>query len=259
MRATTAALVGLCLAAPSSLAAQSATVRIGHSYSSERALGQPATFVIVAEENRPLLTTLDAAMVVRVPAGSSGGFTVGARAAAGSARARSKRILGAMARYWRLAGPIVVSADVDYETDGGFDVQKGLFNVQVTPTGVASLRIGYAPGGEGFSWRPWLGVGFGNVLAADASATTIEPDDFVRVIGRAELSYRRAGAEATIEATGWLAQGNAGSAGYLKGALAVPIGGGFSIVASGELGRQPPRFAAGRRLGVGLGYVLGKE
>ncbi|HWO90092.1 MAG TPA: hypothetical protein VNL98_13175, partial [Gemmatimonadales bacterium] len=169
-----------------------------------------------------------------------------------------RRVLGALARYWRAVDPVVVSLDVDYEADGGMVVQKGVVNFQVTPIGVPSLRIGYAPGGEGFSWRPWLGIGFGNVLSASASTATIEPDDFVRLFGRGEVSYHRGGAEATLEATGWLAQGDAGSAGYLKGALSVPIGSGFSIVASGEVGRQPPAFRGTRRLGVGLGYSLGR-
>lgn len=259
MRAPLVPAGALALAAAVPLAAQSPTVRIGHSYSSERALGQPASFVLVAEQDRPLLTTLDAAVVVRGPVGTAGGLTLGARAAAGSSRARDRRVLGAIARYWRAADPVVVSLDVDYEADGGMEVQKGVVNLQVTPIGVRWLRIGYAPGGEGFSWRPWLGAGFGNVLSSSASTATIEPDDFVRLFGRAEVSYRgRGGAEATLEATGWLAQGDAGSAGYLKGALSVPIGSGFSIVASGELGRQPPAFRGTRRVGVGLGYSLGR-
>jgi hypothetical protein len=256
MRTVSVALLAIVGAAPA--LAQAPSVRIGHSYTSERALGQPATFVLVAEEDRALLTTFDAAVVVRAPIGK-GGLTLGARTAAGSARAREKRVLGALVRYWRAAAPAVVSIDVDYEADGGLDVQKGVLSLQVTPIGVPSLRIGYTPGGVGFSWRPWLGLGYGNVLSADASGAGIEPDGFVRVFGRAELSYRRSGAEATLEATGWLAQGDAQGAGYLKGALSVPIGSGFSIVASGEAGRQPPRFARGRRLGVGLGYSLRSE
>lgn len=256
MRAVSLALLAIAGAAPA--LAQAPSVRIGHSYTSERALGQPATFVLVAEQDRALLATLDAAVVVRAPIGK-GGLTLGARAAAGSARAREKRVLGALVRYWRVAAPAVVSVDVDYEADGGLDVQKGVLSLQVTPIGVPSLRIGYTPGGVGFSWRPWLGLGYGNVLSADASAVGIEPDGFVRVFGRAELGYRRSGAEATLEATGWLAQGEARAAGYLKGALSVPIGSGFSVVASGEAGRQPPRFARGRRLGVGLGYSLRGE
>jgi hypothetical protein len=255
MRAALLALLAIAGAAPA-LAQAPTVVRIGHSYTSERALGQPATFVLVAEQDRPLLTTLDAAVVVRAAIGSVGGLTLGVRAAAGSARASEKRVFGALVRYWRVVNPAVVSLDVDYEADGGLDVQKGVLSLQVTPIGVPSLRIGYARGGAGVSWRPWLGIGYGNVLRADASGAGIEPDGFLRVFGRAELNYRRAGAKATLEATGWLAQGSAGSAGYLKGALSVPIGSGFSIVASGEAGRQPPRFVGGRRLGVGLGYSL---
>lgn len=257
MRTASLALLAIAAAAPAF--AQAPTVRIGHSYTSERALGQPATFVLVAEQDRPLLTTLDAAVMVRAPIGSVGGLALGARAAAGSARARERRVFGALVRYWRVVNPAVVSLDVDYEADGGLDVQKGVLSLQVTPIGAPSLRLGYARGGAGFSWRPWLGLGYGNVLRADASQAGIEPDGFVRVFGRAEFSYERAGAEATLEATGWLAQGDAGSAGYLKGALSVPIGSGFSIVASGEAGRRPPRFGRDRRLGVGLGYVLRPE
>jgi hypothetical protein len=254
VRAAALALLAVALAAP--VRAQAPSVRIGHSYTSERALGQPATFVLVAEQDRPLLTTFDAAVVVGAPIGSVGGLTLGARAAAGSARTSARRVFGALARYWRVVGPAVASVDVDYEADGGLQVQKGVLGLQVTPIGVPSLRLGYARGAEGFSWRPWLGLGYGNVLRADASASAIEPDGFVRVFGRAEFAYRRAGADATLEATGWLAQGSAGSAGYLKGALSVAIGSGFSIVASGEAGRRPPRFARDRRLGVGLGYAL---
>lgn len=257
MRGAALALVAVVGAAP--VLAQTPTVRIGHSYTSERALGQPATFVVVAEQDRPLLTTLDAAVVVGAPVGNVGGLTLGARAAAGSARASARRVFGALVRYWRVVGPAVASLDVDYEADGGWDVQKGVLNLQVTPIGVPSLRLGYARGAAGFSWRPWLGLGYGNVLRADASASAVEPDGFVRVFGTAELAYRRAGADATLEATGWLAQGTAGSAGYLKGALSVAIGSGFSIVASGEAGRRPPRFEHDRRLGVGLGYALRPE
>lgn len=257
MRTATLALLAIVVAAP--VQAQGPTVRIGHSYTSERALGQPATFVVVAEQDRPLLTTLDAAVVMGAPIGSVGGLTLGARAAAGSARARARRVFGALARYWRVAGPAVASLDMDYEADGGLDVQKGVLNVQVTPIGVSSLRLGYARGAAGFSWRPWLGLGYGNVLRADAAESAVEPDGFFRVFGRAELAYRRAGAEATLEATGWLVQGGAGSAGYLKGALSVAVGSGFSIVASGEAGRRPPRFGYDRRLGVGLGYTRRPE
>ncbi|MBI4542529.1 MAG: hypothetical protein HY705_05825 [Gemmatimonadetes bacterium] len=76
----------------------------------------------------------------------------------------------------------------------------------------------------------------------------------MRAYARLEVSLAPGRSELGLEATTWLVEGHAGRTQYLKGALAIPVAGGLSVVASGEAGRRPPRFAYVRRLGVGVGF-----
>ena len=68
---------------------QGVRVGVGHSYSSASALAQPATLVLIAEEDRPLLIRFDAGVLVRGPLGRLSAWETGARAATGSARPAS--------------------------------------------------------------------------------------------------------------------------------------------------------------------------
>jgi hypothetical protein len=229
-------------------------VRVGHAYSSAQALRQPATFVVIAESERATLTALDVGVLATGPLGTRGGLEAGGRLSGGSARPRARRVYGGLVRAWRHFAPVVVALAGEYEADGGFDVTKGVLGVEATVTGGApGLGVPLSPRVP-LRWRPWLGLGYGNVLKTDVAAREVEEGGFVRAYARLEVSLAPGRSELGLEATVWLVEGDARRTQYLKGALAIPVAGGFSVVASGEAGRRPPRFAYVRRLGVGVGF-----
>jgi hypothetical protein len=241
-------------------------LHVGHSYSSVSALRQPATFVVSADLGRPTLTKIDAGLLVDGAWGADGGFEFGVRASGGSLRPRAGRVYGSILRGWKHWSPVVVAADGEYEADGGFDVEKGVLAVEATPVGgLPGLGVWVRPGFR-LRWRPWIGIGYGNVFSTDDADASREAGNFWRGLARLELHYvpgRRgadspAGArdlpELDVEATGWLLFDDARGEGYLKAALAVPLGSGISLAASAEAGRQPPRFEPARSMGVGVGF-----
>jgi len=227
------------------------TIQVGSSYTSAEALGEPAGFALSKEQGGPWLTTLDAGGLISGGAANSW-YDFGVRAAAGSTRARSKRIYGTILRYNRLAGPLVLALSGEYVADGGFDVQKGVLNFEATPFAVPSLAIGIP--WHGFRWRPWLAAGYGNVFKTSAAAADVEQDGFVRLYARAELVYVFGPVQLNSEATSWIVDGAVSGNNYVKGALSLGVGSGFSVELAGELGRQPPRFEHAGRLAIGLGY-----
>lgn len=228
-------------------------VRVGHAYSSAEALGQPATFVLHKEDAQPWLTLLDVGALLSLEAGR-GWFEVGARAAAGSARSPARRIYGGVARANRHLAPLVVALAGEYEADGGFDVQKGLVSLELTPAAVPALAIGIPR--HGLRWRPWLAAGYGTVFDTDQAAADVEDDGFFRAYARAEVTWEPAFAPLRfgLEGTSWLVDGDVRGTSHLKGALSLPAGAGFSVSLTAEAGRQPPRFAYDERLAIGLGF-----
>lgn len=248
----------LLLAAPAAAAdwnPMGVRVGVGHSYSSAAALAQPATLVLVSEEDVPLLALFDAGALARGPLGRLGAWETGARASTGSARPQSRRVYAGMARAWHVADPFLVAFGGEYEADGDFDVEKGLLNFEASPLrGAPGLGKWIDPGFH-LRWRPWLGVGYGNVFDASASRTDVEDGNFWRAYARLEASYQPPGkARADLEATSWLVDGEIRGTNYLKAALAVPLTGGLSLAADLSIGRQPPRFEHESRVGLGLGY-----
>ena len=258
-RATLALLPLLALSVPTPARAsewqpEGVRVGIGHSYSSASALAQPATFVLVAEEDRPLLARLDAGVLARGPLGRLGAWETGARAATGSARPASRRVYGAVARGWRVVDPLLFSLGAEYEADGDFEVEKGVLNLEASPLGGAPGLGRWIRPGLRLRWRPWLGLGYGNVFDASSARPDIESHDFWRAYARLEVSYQPAGrARCDLETTSWLVHGDIRGTNYLKAALAVPVAGGLSLAADLQAGRQPPRFERERRIGLGLG------
>lgn len=241
-------------------------LHVGHSYSSVSALRQPATFVVSADLGRPTLTKIDAALLVDGAWGMDGGFEFGVRASGGSLRSRGGRVYGSILRGWKHWSPIVVAVDGEYEADGGFDVEKGVVAAEVTPVGgMPGLGVWVRPGFR-LSWRPWIGIGYGNVFSTDDADASRESGNFWRGRARLELHYvpgaHRPGEsgrgrdlpEFDLEATGWLLFDDPRGEGYVKMALAVPLGGGISLAASADAGRQPPRFELARSLGIGVGF-----
>jgi hypothetical protein len=241
-------------------------LHVGHSYSSVNSLRQPATFVVSADLGRPTLTKIDAALLVDGAWGLDGGFEFGVRASGGSLRPRSGRVYGSILRGWKHWSPVVVAADGEYEADGGFDVEKGVLAAEVTPVGgLPGLGVWVRPGFR-LRWRPWIGIGYGNVFSTDDADTSRESGNFWRGHARLELHYvpgrshpgepraARDLPEVDVEATGWLLFDDPRGEGYVKAALAVPLGTGISLAASAEAGRQPPRFELARSVGIGVGF-----
>jgi hypothetical protein len=242
-------------------------LRVGHSYSSVSALAQPATFVWSADLDRPTLTKLDMGLLIDGPWDEDGGFGFGVRASAGSARPRPQRIYSSLLRAWRLFEPMVVSGQGEYEADGGFDVQKGVVGVETTPLGgMPGLGVWVDPDFR-LRWRPWVGIGYGNVFTTDEGSDGLEAGGFWRGMARLELHYvpgravrgddvrDRDEAEFDVEATGWLLFDSGRGEGFVKAALTIPLGSGLSFATSAEAGREPPRFELTRRIGIGLGFV----
>ena len=241
------------------------TLRVGHSYSSATALRQPATFVVSSDLGRPTLTLVDAGMLLQGPLGRRGGIDLGARYAGGSARIESRRAFAAIARGWQRLDRVVVAGNTEYETDGGFADRNLLAGVEATVThGLRGLGQPWSPTLR-LRWRPWIGLGYGTVLATD-DAMDPEAGAFVRGLARLELHYaagviealggdtRAATAEFDLELTGWMLFDDSRGEGFAKAALGVPLRHGFSLSASAGMGRQPPAFELERRIGLGLGF-----
>lgn len=262
-------LIAILAIAPPRATAQTAApepamqLRVGHSYSSVSALRQPATFVVSADLGRPTMTKIDAGLLAQLAWGH-GGVDAGVRASAGSVRTRPERSYGGILRAWRTFDPVALAWDGEYEADGGFDVQKGILAAELTPLGgLPGLGVWVRPDIR-FRWRPWVGLGFGNVFSTDDPDTGAEAGAFTRGMARIEMSYAPGGpspageerdsAQLDIEATGWLLFDASRGEGYVKAALSIPVAQGLSIAASAEAGREPPRFELSRRIGVGLGY-----
>ena len=258
MKRLTLALV-LLVALPSSASAQRRWgVEIGHSYSSTRAIRQPATFTVNLADS--VSTEIDAGVLVGGPLGSSASLEFGVRALAGSARTSAKQVYGAMARGYAAVGEWVGALSGEYEADGSFDVQKGVVGVELTPVGVTRSCLGVRCARSHVAWRPWLGVGVGNTFRGSSGLAAPEAGTFARAYLRTELSWLpRPGVELNSEATGWyLAHGGAGRT-NTTASLAVALGKGFSLAAKGQVGCPPPRFEYARSLSVGVGYVLRRE
>lgn len=269
-RAWPTALVLVALS--SRAAAQDATdfatpwsLRVGHSYSSATAIGQPATFVLSSDLDRPTLTLLDLGVLVQGPLGARGGLDLGARYAGGSGRTPERRSFGAIARGWQRVDRVVVAADAEYEAGDDFRQQNALAGAEAT--------LAYGPRGLGqpwspwtrLRWRPWIGLAWGSVLRTDV-ADAAENGGFLRGHARLELHYSTGIIEALrldtrahspsidVELTGWQLFDAGRGEGYVKAALSVPLAAGFSVSASLGAGRPPPSFELERRIGLGLGF-----
>ncbi len=242
-RLATAAALGLAFGAAAPAAAQEAAagwdLLIGHSYSSARALTQPATFTLEGERGAPLYTVLDAGALVRGSLADRAWLELGVRALAGSARTPAQRVYGAMARAFGELDPVLVAVGGEYLADGGFDVRQPAATAEVTPLGgVAGLGTWVSPRIR-FRWRPWIGVSWGSGA---------------RPYARLSGEFVSGRVEAGAEGTAWLVRG-AGLA-FVQGDLSVRLVGGLYATASGDAGRAPPRFEPSGRFGIGLGFRL---
>jgi hypothetical protein len=228
-------------------------VAIAHSYLSAKSLGQPATFFLVGSEHEPTLSEIDASLLLRGGLGVAGFWESGVRALAGSARDEPDRVFGAVARATADLNPVALTLASEYEADGGFDVEKGVLSVEMTPEG--------GPRGLGrpwsrsvpFRWRPWLGLGVGNVF--DASGTEDpESGTFGRAWTRLEGTWTPAHWDIGADGTLWAVEGGAGTRSYARGTIAYEIHQGVSFDLTGEVGRQPPRFARTQSFKIGFGF-----
>ncbi len=227
--------------APSPPAAEAARweLRVGHSYSSPRALTQPATAVLEQEKGEPLYSVLDAGALLRGSLAPRGWVELGLRAHAGSARPPRRRVYGAMARAYGELDPLLVAVGGEYLADGNFDVRQPAATLEITALGGAPGLGTWVSPGLRLRWRPWLGLSWGSGL---------------RPYGRLAAELASGRVEAGLEATGWLVQGSAVA--FLQGDVSVRLVGGLFLTASGEAGRAAPRFEPDGRLGVGLGFRL---
>jgi hypothetical protein len=242
VRHATLVLAGLLAA--SRAAAQEAAHRwdllVGHSYSSARALTQPATLVFEQEQGAPLYTVMDAGALVRGSLAARMWLEAGVRARAGSARPARQRVYGAMARVNAELDPLLVAVGGEYLADGHFDVSQPAATLELTPLGgLPGLGTWVSPALH-FRWRPWLGVSWGGGA---------------RPYARLSAEFTSGRSEAGLEGTAWFVDG--GGRGFVKGDLSVRLIGGLYATASGETGRPPPRFEPGGRFGLGLGFRLG--
>ena len=212
---------------------------VGHSYSSPRALLQPATLVLEKVAGSPLYSVLDAGALIRGSLGPRLWLETGVRTRAGSARPRSQRVFAAMARAYRELDPVLFAVGAEYEADGGFDVQQTAATVELTPLGGAPGLGTWVSPSVRVRWRPWIGVAVG----AD-----------VRPYARLSAEWASGRVEAGAEGSAWLVKGSGRS--FVKGDFSVGLVGGLFITASGEVGRPPPRYERTGRIGVGLGFRL---
>jgi len=213
---------------------------VGHSYSSARALTQPATFTLEQERGQPLYTVFDAAALLRGALADRAWLEMGLRARGGSARPPGERAYGAMVRAFGELDPVLVAAGYEYLADGHFLVQQPAATFEVTALGGAPGLGTWVSPALHLRWRPWLGVSWGKG---------------VRPYLRAAGEWVGGRLEAGVETTGWLVDGSA--VGFVQGDFSVRLVGGLFATASGEAGRAPPTFVAEGRFGVGLGFRLG--
>jgi hypothetical protein len=212
---------------------------VGHSYSSARALLQPATFTLEQVRGSPLYSTIDAGALVRGSLGSRTWLETGVRTRAGSARPRSQRVFAAMARAYVDLDPVLLAAGTEYQADGGFDVQQTAGTLELTPLGgLPGLGTWVGPDLH-LRWRPWVGVDFTGDL---------------RPYARISAEWASGRVEAGAEGSAWLVRGSGRS--FVRGDVSVGLTGSLFVTASGETGRPPPTYERAGRIGVGLGFRL---
>jgi len=247
VKAAAGACLLLMLAAGGAAAQQPDSLRswellVGHSYSSARALMQPATLTLEKVEGSPLYSVLDVGALVRGSLAARSWIEMGLRARAGSARPESQQVYGAMARVYRELDPVLVAVGGEYQADGGFDVHSLDATAELTPLGgLPGLGTWVSPAVH-LRWRPWIGAAVG---------------DGVRPYARLSADWVQGRLEAGIEETAWLVSGSGRS--FVKGDVSVQLVGGVFVTASGELGRSPPTWERSGRFGLGLGFRLARS
>ena len=245
MRSALAAAALVAVFAAAGAAQEPDTLRrwellVGHSYSSPRALMQPATLVFEQTRGSPVYSVVDVGALVRGSIAARSWIETGLKARAGSARPSRQRVFGAMARAYHELDPILVAVGGEYEADGGFDVHAVEATAELTPLGgLPGLGTWVSPAVH-LRWRPWIGAAAGDGLRASARLSA----DWVQ--GRLE---------AGIEETAWLVAGSGRS--FVKGDVSVKLVGGLFVTASGEVGRPPPTWERTGRIGLGLGFRAG--
>ncbi len=212
---------------------------VGHSYSSARALMQPATLTLEKVEGSPLYSVVDIGALVRGSLTARSWIEAGLRARAGSARPERQQLYGAMARAYRELDPVLVVVGGEYTADGGFGVHALDATAELTPLGgLPGLGTWVSPAVH-LRWRPWIGAEFG---------------DGVRPYLRLAADWVQGRLEAGVEETAWLVSGSGRS--FVKGDVSVRLVAGVFVTASGELGRSPPAWEHTGRFGLGLGFRL---
>ena len=213
---------------------------VGHSYSSARALMQPATLTLEKVRGSPFYSVLDVGALVRGSIAERSWIETGLRARAGSARPESQQVYGAMTRVYRELDPVLVAVGGEYQADGGFDVHALDATAELTPLGgLPGLGTWVSPAFH-LRWRPWIGAAVG---------------DGVRPYARLSADWVQGRLEAGVEETAWLVSGSGRS--FVKGDVSVQLIGAFFVTASGELGRSPPTWERTGRVGLGLGFRAG--
>lgn len=244
MKAAAGACLLLMLAAGGAAAQQPDSLRswellVGHSYSSARALMQPATLTLEKVQGSPLYSVLDVGALVRGSLAARSWIETGLRARAGSARPESQQVYGAMARVYRELDPVLVAVGGEYQADGGFDVHSLDATAELTPLGgLPGLGTWVSPAVH-LRWRPWIGAAVG---------------DGVRPYARLSADWVQGRLEAGVEETAWLVSASGRS--FVKGDVSLQLVAGVFVTASGELGRSPPTWERTGRIGLGLGFRL---
>ncbi len=245
MRAILASLALLACAATGAAAQEADTLSrwellVGHSYSSPRALTQPATLVLEKTQDSPLYSVVDAGAMVRGSLAERMWIETGLRTRAGSARPLRQRVFGAMARAYRELDPVLVAVGGEFLADGGFDRQIVQGTAELTLLGgLPGLGTWVSPDVH-FRWRPWIGAAAG---------------DGVRPYARLAADWVQGRLEAGVEGTSWLVAGSGRS--FVQGDVSVRLVGGLFVTLSGEIGRAPPDWERTGRIGLGLGFRLG--
>jgi hypothetical protein len=213
---------------------------VGHSYSSPRALTQPATLVFEQVRGSPLYSVIDVGALVRGSLADRTWLEAGLRTRTGSARPLGQRVYAAMARAYHELDPVLVAVGGEYEADGGFDVHTIQATAELTPLGgLPGLGTWVSPAVR-LRWRPWIGVGAGSEI---------------RPYARLSADWVTGRFEAGFEETAWLISGSGRQ--FVKGDISVQLVGGLYVTASGETGRPPPTWERTGRFGLGLGFRLG--
>jgi len=245
VRATRAACVLAALAVRAAAAQQPDSLPrwellVGHSYSSARALMQPATLTLEKVEGSPWYTVMDVGALVRGSIAERSWIETGLRVRAGSARPEGQQVYGAMARVYREMDPVLVAVGGEYLTDGGFSAHLLDATAELSPLGgLPGLGTWVSPAFH-FRWRPWIGAAVG---------------DGVRPYARLSADWVQGRLEAGVEETAWLVSGSGRS--FVKGDVSLKLVEGIFLTASGELGRSPPTWERTGRLGLGLGFRAG--